>query len=77
MADHPDVYADGLTASASPIGVTLTFTRTEPAVPRVAESEQVVIACRIHLARPMAQAVRDLLTRVLEGKKEGTETVTH
>lgn len=77
MTDHPDVYADGLTITASPVAVTLTFTRMEPAVPNVADAEQVVIACRVHLARPIAKAVRELLDRMMDAKQEGTQTVTH
>jgi hypothetical protein len=77
MADHPDVYADGLTVTASPVAITLTFTRVEPKVPSVAEADQVVIACRVHLARPVAEGVRDLLDRVMKGDQEATQTVVH
>jgi hypothetical protein len=76
MTDYPDVYADGLTITVSPIGVVFTFTRTDPAIPNVSESEQVVAVSRIRLARPVAEAVRDLLTQSLSGQ-QGTQTVTH
>ena len=74
MADHPDVYADGITITINPLGVTLSFTRTSPAVPNVVETAQTEIAATIRLARPVAEGVRDLLQQALS--QEGTQTKT-
>ena len=78
MADHPDVYADGMTITVNPAGITLSFTRSEPATPGVSETARIEIAARVRLARPMAEGLRDLLQRAL-ATQPGTsdETITH
>lgn len=77
MADHPDVYADGLTITVNPLGIALTFTRTEPATPGVNEDASVVIAARVRLSRSMAEAVRDLITQALAAGEQGPQTISH
>jgi hypothetical protein len=78
MADHPDVYADGITITVNPAGITLSFTRSEPATPGVSDAATIEIAARVRLARPMAEGLRDLLQRAL-ATQPGTseETITH
>jgi len=78
MADHPDVYADGITITVNPAGFTISFTRSEPATPGVTETASVEIVARVRLARPMAEALRNLLEQALAaqpGKAE--QTITH
>ena len=78
MADHPDVYADGLSVSVNPLGVTLSFTRTAPAVPKVSETANVELVVRVRLARTVAEGVRDVMAKALEaGADQGTQTLTH
>jgi len=77
MPNHPDVYADGLTITINPAGVTLSFTRSEPATPGVTETATVEVAARIRLARPMAEALRDLLQRALAAKPGEEQTISH
>jgi hypothetical protein len=78
MANHPDVYADGVTITVNPAGITLSFTRSEPATPGVTEMASVEIAARVRLARPMGEALRDLLQRALAAQPDTPEqTITH
>jgi hypothetical protein len=78
MADHPDVYADGITITVNPAGITLSFTRSEPATPGVSKTAGVEIAARVRLARPMAEGLRDLLQRALATQPGASEqTITH
>lgn len=78
MADHPDVYADGLTINVNPLGITVTFTRLNPATPGVHESVERVIACRVRMARPIAEGLRDTLAKALQAKaKQGEQTLSH
>jgi hypothetical protein len=78
MANHPDVYADGLTITVNPAGITVSFTRSEPATPGVTEMASVEIAARVRLARPVAEALRDLLQRALAAQPDTPEqTITH
>jgi hypothetical protein len=78
MANHPDVYADGVTITVNPAGITLSFTRSEPATPGVTEMASVEIAARVRLARPMGEALRDLLQRALAAQPDTSEqTITH
>ena len=77
MADHPDVYADGLTITINPAGVALTFTRTDPAVPGVSEEVTLEVACRVRMSRPTAEGVRELLVRALTESEKSTQTITH
>lgn len=78
MADHPDVYADGLSVNVNPLGITLSFTRTAPAVPNVSEAASVELVARVRLAKPVAEGVRDILTKALATSgDQGTETLTH
>jgi hypothetical protein len=78
MADHPDVYADGITITVNPAGITLSFTRSEPATPGVSETASIEIAARVRLGRPMAEGLRDLLQRALATQPGTSEqTITH
>ena len=77
MTDHPDVYADGLTITSSPLGVTLSFTRSEPETPGVTDTAHVVIACRVRLPRPIAEGLRDMLAQALDARQPGSQTVSH
>lgn len=78
MADHPDVYADGLTITINPAGITLSFTRSEPATPGVSETATIEVAARVRLSRPMAEGLRDLLQQALATQPGTTEqTITH
>jgi hypothetical protein len=76
MSDHPDVYADGVTITVNPAGLALTFTRSDPATPGVNDTERLVIAARIRLSRPVAEAIRDTLTAAL-ASPETKGTVSH
>ena len=77
MADHPDVYADGVTITINPVGVAITFTRTTPAVPNVTDSAGTEIAATIRLARPVAEGVRDLLQQALSQDVTQTRTIAN
>lgn len=78
MADHPDVHADGLSVNVNPLGITLSFTRTTPAVPNVSKAPRVEVVATVRIARPVAEGVRDVLTKALEGASDqGTQTLTH
>lgn len=78
MADHPDVYADGITISINPAGFTLTFTRSVSAIPNVNETAGLEIAARVRLARPMAEALASLLQQALAAKPGKVEqTISH
>lgn len=76
MTDYPDVYTDGMTVTVSPVGVTITFTRSEPPIPGVNETARDEPISRVRCSRPMAEAFRDLLTQALAGQP-GTETISH
>jgi len=77
MADYPDVYADGFTISISPVGITFTFTRSEPAIPGVNETATQVPVSRVRCSRPFAEGIRDLLVQALAAQQEGSQTITH
>ncbi len=75
MADHPDVHADGITITANDAEVILSFTRTDPAVPGVSDTVERVIVARVRMARPIAEAVRGVLTQALAHKGQQPKTI--
>jgi hypothetical protein len=79
MADHPDVYADGITVTISPINVVISFTRTDPEVPGVSPAGKLVVA-RIRLHPVVAQGLVDVLRQAMAAQakgKEETQTISH
>lgn len=76
MADYPDVFTDGMTVTVNPVGITLTFTRSEPAIPNVNDTARDEPICRVRCSREFAVMLRDTLTQALAGQP-GTQTVSH
>ncbi len=63
MADYPDFYADGISVSIGPFGVTVTFQLSQPSLepgPHV-DAGQIVARARMSpaLARALAQGLSD------------------
>ena len=63
MADYPDFYADGISVSIGPFGVTVTFQLSQPSLepgPHV-DLGQIVARARMSpaLARALAQGLND------------------
>jgi hypothetical protein len=77
VAEYPDVYADGLTITMSPVGITLTFARSEPAIPGMHETASQEPVARIRCSREFAQGIRDLLGQALAAPAGGSQTITH
>jgi hypothetical protein len=67
MADHPDIYVDGVAVGAGPFGMTITLLRSEPSVEPGAQESPNVIVGRVRmshvLAKALAQNVNDALAQ--------------
>jgi hypothetical protein len=63
MADYPDVYTDGFSIAASPVGITLTLSRSDPSgEPGVREEPKSVVA-RVRLSPQLAAQLGGALTQ--------------
>jgi hypothetical protein len=78
MADHPDFYSDGFSINVNEGGVSLSFTRGEPAVPGVQDEAGRVIVVRVRMARVVAEALGARLQQAMSRKAGNKEqTITH
>jgi len=59
MADYPDIYADGFSLTASPFGITLTLTRTEPTLEPGPHQEAGEIVGRVRMSQALTKAIVD------------------
>jgi hypothetical protein len=57
--DFPDIFADGLSVSTGPFGMSLTFYLSDPLKPPAAGSLPGTIAARIRVAPALAEALAD------------------
>ena len=76
MADYPDFYADGISVSIGPFGVTVTFQLSQPSLepgPHV-DTGQIVARARMSpaLARALAQGLNDAAAQ--QANVQGAET---
>lgn len=63
MADYPDVFADGFSIAANPLGVTLTLTRSDPTGEPGVHEEPNSIVARVRLSPGMAAQLGGALTQ--------------
>lgn len=77
MADYPDVYADGITITVNPLGIAVTFTRSDPATPGVTETEGRDIVARARLPRQVAEGLQTVLQQALALPGKDTKSISH
>jgi hypothetical protein len=66
MADYPDIYADNVTVSVSPFGVTLTFVRSDPALePGPQPVIRTETVGRIRLSPALASTLAEVITKTM------------
>lgn len=69
MADHQDVYADGISVTINPISITLTFTRQDPKIPGISEGGQTIVA-RVRMHPGVGQGVVETINQAIEMQKK-------
>lgn len=57
MADHPDIYADGVGVGVGPFGLTVTLLLSEPSLDAGAHEAPNVIVGRVRLSHALAKAL--------------------
>lgn len=67
MADHPDFFADGISISAGPFGVTISFQLSQPGGDPGPHIEQGITVGRVRmspeLARVLSKAITDTIAQ--------------
>ncbi len=77
MPDYPDIYADGVSTSASAYGLTLTFTLSEPTGSPGTEASPTRPVARIRMGATLAAFVAETLRAAIANQpKVGTAQST-
>ncbi|MDP9251195.1 MAG: hypothetical protein M3O78_07480 [Chloroflexota bacterium] len=73
MAEYPDVFADGFSISANPLGVTVTLTRSDPTGEPGMHEEPKSIVARVRLSPGMAAGLGSALSQASTVTVQGPE----
>lgn len=71
MTEFPDIYADGMSLTAGPFGMTVTFTLSQPTGEPGPHQDPSEPVARIRMSRELAQKVVEGLSQLLAVSAQG------